>query len=74
MSVYAIHIQVTKSHSRDDDLIGDFCDGSLYKNHPLFAHDFNDETLHLQFIVYHDEVEVTNPLGSSKGKHKLGNH
>ena len=23
-------------------------------------------------IIYYDDVEVTNPLGSSRGKHKLG--
>ena len=65
-------MQVTKSHFQpNDNLLGDFCDGSLYKEHPLFAS--NDGTLHLQFIVYYDDVEVANPLGSSKGKHKLGN-
>jgi len=52
----------------NDHLICDFCDASLYKNHPLFA--CNDESLKLEFIIYYDEVEITHPLGSHRGKHK----
>ena len=63
-------LQVTQSHARSDHLIGDFCDAALYKNHPLYTDP--DRSLKLQFIIYYDEVEVTNPLGSHKGKHKLG--
>lgn len=38
------------------------------KNHPLFqAHPSS-----LQLIVYFDELEVCNPLGSHSGVHKLG--
>ncbi len=47
----------------------DFCDGSLYKEHPLFS-------MHkdaLQIVIYYDDVEVVNPLGSYRGVHKLGN-
>lgn len=44
--------QVSKSHIRNDGLLGDFCDGSLYKNHPLFSKAGDDDgTLYLQFIV-----------------------
>lgn len=69
-NVIIIINKVTRSHPRNDHLIGDYCDGSLFKNHPLFA--FSDESLHLQFIVYYDDVEITNPLGSRRGKYKLG--
>jgi len=62
--------QVTQSHARNDHLIADFCDASLYKNHTLYTN--GDSSLKLQFITYYDEVEVSNPLGSHKGKHKLG--
>ena len=65
-----IFYKVTRSHTRNDHLIGDYCDGLLFKNHPLFG--CNDGSLHLQFIVYYDDVEVTNPLGSRRGKYKLG--
>ena len=65
--------KVTRSHTRSDHLISDFCDGSLYKNHPLFANtNCSDASLKLQFIIYYDDVEITKLLGSHKGKHKLG--
>ena len=44
------------------------CDGSVFKNHPLFESDKNA----IQIIGYFDEVELCNPLGSSTKKHKLG--
>ena len=67
------YAKVTRSHVRNDHLICDFCDASLYKNHPLFGNtSCSDVSLKLQFIIYYDEVEVTNPLGSHRGKHKLG--
>ena len=51
----------------------DFCDGSLYKEHPLFSSATeSDKTLYLQFVLYYDDVETNNPLGSHRGKHKLG--
>lgn len=39
----------------------------MYKEHPLFSC-HNDA---LQLIIYTDEVEVVNPLGSYRGLHKL---
>lgn len=59
---------MTKSHARHYHYLGDICDGDLFKGHPLFVTD----SLALQFIIYYDELEVANPLGSSKEKHKLG--
>lgn len=50
-----------------DGLLYDICDGECLKNNPIFQ-------LHkdaLQIILYHDEVEVCNPLGSHTGKHKI---
>ena len=46
----------------------EFCDGLIYKCHPLFQ---EDKTA-LQIIGYYDEVEVVNPIGSYVSKHKLG--
>ena len=46
----------------------DFCDGALYKNHPIFSSD----PLALQVIAYYDELELCNPLGTHVKKHKLG--
>ena len=45
-----------------------FCDGSLYKTHPLFS----VQPTALQVMLYFDELEVCNPLGSSAKVHKLG--
>ena len=58
-------LQVLHSHLRDDNILADVCDGSLLKEHPL-------STVTMQFIIYFDEVEVCNPLGSYSGFQKLG--
>ena len=47
----------------------DYCDGQVFQEHPLFKTDVNS----LQLIAYYDEVETSNPLGSYRAKHKLGN-
>ena len=49
-------------------LIGDFCDGSVYRSHPLFSQDSSA----LQIVAYYDELETCNPLGSHVKRHKLG--
>ena len=61
-------VYTLQEHSRSDDLIGDFCDGLLFKHHLLFS----KSPKSLQLIVYFDEVEVCNPLGGHAGIHKLG--
>ena len=53
---------------RTDGLLGDVCDGILFKTHPLFGED----PLALQLLIYFDEVEVVNPIGAHRGVHKLG--
>ena len=57
-----------RGHSITDERLGDFCDGSLFENHPLFS----VEPHALQIMLYFDELEVCNPLGSSAKVHKLG--
>ena len=49
-------------------ILCDLCDGDQYKTHPLFSVQKDD----LQLLVYYDDVELYNPLGSSRTKHKLG--
>ncbi len=56
------------NHQRTDGLYGDVCDAQLVREHPLFEEDPNA----LQLLIYFDEVEVVNPLGSHRGVHKLG--
>jgi hypothetical protein len=55
-------------HRRKDGLITDYCDGYAFSLHPLFSRDPQA----LQIILYYDEVEVVNPLGSKTSKHKVG--
>ena len=54
-----------RQRAREDDLIADFCDGSLFKSHPLFQTDPHA----LQLVAYFDEAEICNPLGS---QNKMG--
>lgn len=46
----------------------DFCDAEFVRKHPMY--DRNKEVLLLG--LYYDDLEVVNPLGSKRGKHKLG--
>ena len=50
------------------DVVRDYCDGSECKTHPLFSLRANG----LQIMLYYDDVELCNPLGSSRTKHKVG--
>ena len=46
----------------------DYCDGSLFAKHPLFSTD----PCALQIILYYDDIDVCNPIGSKSTIHKLG--
>ena len=61
-------IEMCPTRIRSDGKIEDYCDGSLFREHPLFSEDH----FALQIIGYYDEVEMCNPLGSHIKKHKLG--
>lgn len=50
-----------------DGFFYDIVDGSLLKSHPLFAKIPNA----LQIVLYTDEIEICNPLGSFTTKNKL---
>ena len=52
-----------------DGLLSDYCHGSDFTNHPLFSTEQNA----LQILLYFDELEVFNPIGTKVKKHKLGN-
>jgi hypothetical protein len=58
----------TEILNQHGNTLSDFCDGSIFKAHPMFNSDPNA----LQVIAYYDELEVVNPLGSYVKKHKLG--
>lgn len=55
-------------HTTEGDTLEDFCDGKVFKSHPLFSSDKQA----LQIHFYYDDVEVCNPLGSKAKIHKLG--
>ncbi len=60
-------IVLLRNPRRVDGKLETFLDGEIAQSHPLFSE--NDETL--QIIVYHDEVEICNPIGSKVKKHKV---
>ncbi|CAI5671395.1 unnamed protein product [Oreochromis niloticus] len=49
-------------------LYKDINDGLYFQNHPLFS----QQKYALQILLYYDDFETANPLGSKKGIHKLG--
>ena len=56
-----------RGHNSDDVVMKDYCDSPKAKEHPLFG-----SSHALQIFLYYDEVELCNPIGSSRKKHKLG--
>lgn len=54
----------------ETNVLADFCDGTYYKNHGLFSVHRNA----LQIMMYYDDVEVCNPLGSHTKVHKPGKY
>ena len=54
-------------HKQCTRVLVDYNDGIDVSNHPIFC----SEPTALQVILYCDDMEVTNPLGSSAGVHKL---
>lgn len=55
---------------RSPGYLYDLCDGYFYRQHPVFTIDKQA----LQIVIYYDEVETANPLGSYRGVHKIGNN
>lgn len=58
--------EMLKSSATNDSRLRDICDGSLFQTHPLFS----TEKRTVQIQMFYDEV--SNPLGSKTGIHKLG--
>lgn len=53
-------VEQSANRVRTDGTLQDFCDGQLFKLHPLFSQD----PLALQIIAFFDELELCNPLGT----------
>ncbi|KAF3832110.1 hypothetical protein F7725_025775 [Dissostichus mawsoni] len=52
---------------RDGGVLQDVFDGEFCKTHPLFLKETS-----IPLILYNDDCETVNPLGSKTGTHKLG--
>lgn len=68
MKFIVIPIQVFNPHSLPKGQLGDYCDGEQFRSHPIFSADPHA----LQIILYYDDLEVCNPIGSYSKVHKLG--
>uniref|UniRef100_A0A1X7T9Z5 Uncharacterized protein n=1 Tax=Amphimedon queenslandica TaxID=400682 RepID=A0A1X7T9Z5_AMPQE len=68
LSNSSIFDQVMSGHCQNDNLFEDYCDGSIFKNHLLFS--VNPTAL--QVMLYYDDLEICNPIGSRAKKHKIG--
>ncbi|XP_071832143.1 uncharacterized protein [Apostichopus japonicus] len=63
-----VQTEVFNGHTSVDGFMRDYCDGEMFQKHPLLA----KEKGAIQINLFFDELEVTNPLGSKTGIHKLG--
>ena len=55
-------MKVERGHQSAIGSMMDICDGEQFKDHPLFSKDKNA----LQLMLYYDELEVCNPIGSNR--------
>jgi hypothetical protein len=62
--------EITDGHKDIPAFLSDYCDGQQFHKHPLL----NSRTPCFQIILYYDELEICNPLGSRRKKHKVGKH
>jgi hypothetical protein len=65
----SVRNEINRSHCTiDPEVLSDYCDGDVFKSHPIFS----KHTKSFQILLYYDDVEICNPLGSKKSIHKLG--
>ena len=58
---------VMNGHQSTDGMLRDFCDGSIFRQHPLFATDEHA----LQIVLYYDDFGTVNPLGHRARQYKI---
>ena len=58
LNITEVQAEVVTPRSTETHELSDFCDGELFKTHPLFSTEKNA----LQIIAYYDEMEVVNPI------------
>ena len=60
--------EISKTHVRQNGQIRGFRGGTYYQRHVLFK----ENNSNIALILYFDEFETVNPLGSKTGGHKIG--
>ena len=60
--------EVTNGHKSQDGKMRDFCDGQAFEQNELFSSEMNA----LQIILYYDDFQTVNPLGTRIKKNKIG--
>ena len=65
-----LHYHVIDGHKDEPGYLSDFCDGEEFSQNRLFS----SHCRAIQIMFYYDYLEVANPLGSKRTKHKLGKY
>eukprot|EP00732_Lithocolla_globosa_P006237 Lithocolla_globosa_v1_NODE_7097_length_993_cov_2.953092.p1 type:complete len:108 gc:universal NODE_7097_length_993_cov_2.953092:597-920(+) len=60
--------EIDRDRRANDNSLFDVCEGDVFKSHPVVL-DHGIGTL--QLISYGDEIEICNPIGSKRRKHKI---
>jgi len=59
---------VIHSHQSNDGMLRDLCDGSYFRQHPVFC---TDQQPTLQIVLYYDDFSAVNPLGHRAKQYKI---
>ena len=66
MSMPEVLFWVKNSHKTLDGISRDICDGSFMQNVSI-----GNGALHIEVVLYLDDIEIVNPIGTHVKKHKL---
>ena len=66
MTMPEVLFGVKNSHKTLDGISRDICDGSLMQNVNI-----GNGALHFEVVLYLDEIEIVNPIGTHVKNHKL---
>nr|XP_037286457.1 uncharacterized protein LOC119179483 [Rhipicephalus microplus] len=66
----AAHLTTPEAENHTPTVYRDFTDGQLYRQH-LRSLVSSTTTHTIVLLFYSDEIEIVNPLGAKRGKHKL---
>ncbi|XP_052130221.1 uncharacterized protein LOC127751151 [Frankliniella occidentalis] len=62
----SLNLKLKPIHVRTDGLLCDVTDGLVFKNKVML-----DDPLTIYIVIYQDGVEIVNPIGPGKKKHKI---